>query len=1008
MPIKHQENGFCACPMCSGAATEGSESGIVGERQPQMAPIFNDTQVIGQINSGAKWNGSTISYGFLQSSPYWDIGYEGNGFSAFSTQQILATRSIMGLWDDLIAPSFSESGSNQQYANVKFGNTTTSINYAHAYYPGSYLWAGEVWLNAQTYSGLYSPAAGNYYWMTILHEVGHAIGLSHPGAYNGGAPTYAANAEYAQDTHQWTVMSYFSASYTGADWNGGTGWQYAQTPMVHDVLTIQAIYGADTTTRTGNTVYGFNSNAGNPLFDFSTNRSPVLTIYDAGGIDTLDLSGFSMRAIINLQPGTYTSAGGISSSMTYNIGIAGNTIIENAYGGLGDDIIYGNSANNILVGGAGSDRMYGYAGNDTIQGGSGTDWAVFSYAIATYSFTFGASGIGVFGEGSDFVHNDVEWLQFADINLTYAGVSSFFAEVEIESLGNDSLFSQGNSYFIEPSGGGRINITVNGAPVGPLSSDVYEAIQVESDGGAGYNLLWRHVNGGYALWQLDGSGELQAASWLTESEWINQEIAFSFDLNGDGQIGHFYSTIESSGDYALLSSSAGQFFIEDSSNNKIAVTMGGAPVGPNPSSPYTALHVEDYGVGGFELLWQYSGGGYAVWQLDGSGAFVGASFLNPSDYPDHEVVFSLDLNGDGRIGHYFDTIESAGDYALLLSSSGQFFIEDSLSNRIGVTMAGAPVGQNPASPYTALHVEDIGTGGYEILWQYSGGGYAVWQLDASGGFVGASFLNPSDYSARETIFSLDLNNDGRIGNSPVTIEALGDYKLLVGTGGTFLIEDSTSNQIGVTIGGSPVGPNPSSPYQAIQVEEDGSGGFELLWSYSGGGHAVWQLDSSGAFVTGSFLNASDYPAHEAIFSMDLNGDGQIGLSWTTIEAVGDYKLVSYSGQYYIEDSGGTRTTITIGGAPVGPDPASPYTAVHIEDDGAGGFDLLWQYSGGGYAVWELDGSGAFEGGLWMNEADYAAYEDVFQFDLNGDNSIGAVPPASALRELDDEFLAGIF
>jgi hypothetical protein len=33
---------------------------------------------------------------------------------------------------------------------------------------------------------------------------------------------------------------------------------YSATPLVHDIAAIQAIYGVDTTTRTGDTVYGFN------------------------------------------------------------------------------------------------------------------------------------------------------------------------------------------------------------------------------------------------------------------------------------------------------------------------------------------------------------------------------------------------------------------------------------------------------------------------------------------------------------------------------------------------------------------------------------------------------------------------------------------------------------------------------------------------------------------------------------------------------------------------------
>ena len=385
-------------------------------------PIYTNQQVIGQLDSGYQWSGSQITYGFLQSAPTWDIGYEGDGFSAFTSYQMADTRDVMSLWDDLVSPSLVEQSSNQQYAAIKFGNTTSSINYAHAYYPGSYWWAGEVWLNAPTYNGLYTPDPGDYYHMTILHEVGHALGLSHPGNYNGGYPTYTNDAEYAQDTHQWTLMSYFSASNTGADWNGGSGWQYAQTPMVHDILAIQSIYGADTTTRSGNTTYGFNANAGNSLYDFSQNTSPVLSIYDAGGTDTLDLSGFSQRAIINLEPGTYSSVGGTSSLMTYNIGIAHNTWIENASGGSGYDTIYGNALANVLAGNGGDDHLYGFGGNDTLSGGTGTDWAHFKLSFASYGFQLVESAIQVIGDYVVSVLNDIEWFSFADVTTSYSDI----------------------------------------------------------------------------------------------------------------------------------------------------------------------------------------------------------------------------------------------------------------------------------------------------------------------------------------------------------------------------------------------------------------------------------------------------------------------------------------------------------------------------------------------------------------------------------------------------------
>jgi serralysin len=218
--------------------------------------------------------------------------------------------------------------------------------------------------------------------MTEIHEIGHALGLDHPAEYPANA-TYANNALYMQDSLQYTVMSYFYENNTGADWIASDGkWYNPQTPMMHDILAIQQLYGAETATRTGNTTYGFNSNADRSVYNFAQNKHPIICIWDAGGNDTLDLSGFTTPSRIDLAPGSYSDA----DAMTKNISIAIGVTIENAIGGFGNDSITGNSVANMLKGNggndtisglAGNDKLHGGLGNDTLTGGSGNDQFVF-------------------------------------------------------------------------------------------------------------------------------------------------------------------------------------------------------------------------------------------------------------------------------------------------------------------------------------------------------------------------------------------------------------------------------------------------------------------------------------------------------------------------------------------------------------------------------------------------------------------------------------------------------
>lgn len=370
--------------------------------------VLTDQQVFDQLNSGSKWSGSTITYSFpTTSSGIYTGGGEDGGFSALSQDAQDAAELALTLWDDLIAPDMLEVTGATSYdsANIEFGMSTTNVSYAHAYYPS----VGSVWFNTSygpsSGNNLTSPVPGQHGFLTYVHEIGHALGLNHMGNYNGSGNWTPSSF---QDSTVYSVMSYFGPSWGSgssngegqvawADWYGSDGRLYSpQTPMLNDIMVIQQIYGVETTTRTGNTVYGFNctiTGVTEEIYDFDLNANPILTLFDSAGTDTLDLSGWSTASTINLAPGSFSSC----NSMTNNIAIAYNCDIENAVGGSGADAITGNTLGNRLVGGGGNDSLYGLsgsdvlvggAGNDLLDGGDGIDTAVFETNWADLSFTF--------------------------------------------------------------------------------------------------------------------------------------------------------------------------------------------------------------------------------------------------------------------------------------------------------------------------------------------------------------------------------------------------------------------------------------------------------------------------------------------------------------------------------------------------------------------------------------------------------------------------------------------
>ena len=329
-------------------------------------------------------------------------------FKPLSADQQKAVVLAMTTWDDLIMSQLVESTQNQ---DIAFGLSTTATSYAHSYFPPN----GSIWLNA-TDSGLSFPQVGKYGFETYVHEIGHSLGLDHMGSYNGAGDNKPSCYE---DSTVYTVMSYFGPEHRSglgdvawADWTGANGVLYSpQTPMLSDIQTIQFIYGADLTTRAGDSVYGFNANVSGQMasiLDFTKNANPILTIYDAGGTDTLDFSGWNTPSNINLEAGQFSSC----NEMTNNIAIAYGCAIENARAGGGNDTILGNAFGNVLAGGA---------GNDVLQGSAGLDRALYVGQLASYEIVLASTGAVVTDQvvtrdGVDRL-TDVERLKFADTTL---------------------------------------------------------------------------------------------------------------------------------------------------------------------------------------------------------------------------------------------------------------------------------------------------------------------------------------------------------------------------------------------------------------------------------------------------------------------------------------------------------------------------------------------------------------------------------------------------------------
>ena len=299
-------------------------------------------------------------------------------------------------------------------------------------------------LDVNNGSGFY-----DYSMLTFIHELGHALGLGHAGAYGGQTGgTFDPEENFPNDSWQATVMSYFSQPQNP---NVDADYALPITPMMADILAIRDLYEEEEI-RTGNNVYSFKAD-----FKAKTAR----TIVDDGGIDRLDFSWSKKANVIDLHEEAFSSILGVKG----NLAIARGTVIEAAVGGTKGDTIIGNDYANALYGNLGKDTLTGNGGEDffvfdTKPGAAnadtitdfitGEDHLVFNNKIFTKigadgalaEAAFAANDTGSAGDRSDrIVYNTATGELFYDLDGSKAGKAKLVAVIDAGlDLGADDVF----------------------------------------------------------------------------------------------------------------------------------------------------------------------------------------------------------------------------------------------------------------------------------------------------------------------------------------------------------------------------------------------------------------------------------------------------------------------------------------------------------------------------------------------------------------------------------------
>ena len=477
----------CACAQCRQAAATETSSAYAEESDRGSLTGTVISSLEGSASSGDyevdtlvysltnRWNytqpvGSptTVTYSFMTSVPSYESGVV--DFQVFNDTMKAAAESALAKWAAVTNLTFTEVSDSGDGGQIRFGSNFQSSTAGYAYYPSTSDVGGDVWI-ANNYSYNTAPEEGNYGYLVYLHEIGHALGLKHPGAYSSSdeGPYLSSSV----DNTNYSVMSYNDVTF------------YPSSLGSYDIEAIQYLYGLTSSGQIGNLIYGDDNAASYSMSGGS--------VFAEGGADTIVGSSSSEGMVGGYGSDQMTGAGGddiIYGNHNTDLILGGDgadTIFggqndgdprldaygflrmqdgtETIYGGAGADVIYGNYGNEIIYGEGGGDLLYGGQNEDTVSGGSGSDTIWGNRDNDTLN---GGDGIDYFrfssNSGDDVIEDfntALDWIVVApDINGT--GITT-----EAEVLARTSDDSSGNA--VVDLGDGN-TITLSGVSTSSLST----------------------------------------------------------------------------------------------------------------------------------------------------------------------------------------------------------------------------------------------------------------------------------------------------------------------------------------------------------------------------------------------------------------------------------------------------------------------------------------------------------------------------------------------------------
>ena len=621
-------------------------------------------------------------------------------------------------------------------------------------------------------------------------------------------------------------------------------------------------------------------------------------------------------------------------------------------------------------------------------------------------------------DGGNYVGNATGYVSGSDMSLQ--GLETSFqqdlngnghigpATVTIESFGATRLDEVGNQFFLRDGagegGGGGPALKYLGTGVTAGLFGAWNPIGAEKTA-SGYQLAWKFgAADQYAVWNLDNGGNFigDVTGVVSGANMSLQvlETSFQQDLNGNGHIGPTTTTIENFG-ATRLDELGNQFFLHDIGGAGPSLKYLGAAYVDGTFGAWAPIAAEQT-AGGYQLAWRFgTGDQYVVWNLDGAGNYLGnaTGYVGGADMSLQvlETAFQQDLNGNGHIGPTTTTIENFG--ATHLDEVGnQFFLRDIGGAGPSLKYLGATVTEGLFGAWTPIAAEQT-AGGYQVAWKFGAADqYVVWNLDSGGNFIGnaTGYVGGSDMTLQglETAFQQDLNGNGHIGPTTITIESFGATRLDE-AGNQFFLRDGEDGGPALKYLGAAFTEGLFGAWNPIGAERTADG-YQVAWKFGAADQFVlWNLDSGGNFTgdaTGVLSGADlSLQMRETAFQQDLNGNGHIGPTTTTIENFGATRLDEVGNQFFLHDAEGAGPSLKYLGTAFTEGQFVAWEPIAAEQM-AGGYLVAWKNGAADeYVVWSTDSGGNYNGNatgyVAGSSLSLQALETTFHQDLNRDGTI---------------------